>query len=78
MPDSPTLHVVVVDKEEDQPDPCGDVDLQHDDGEEETPEDGAKASMAENPGSSEQVVVPCYDHQSHLYNLYRESNCWYS
>ena len=71
LPDSPALHVVVVHKEEDQPDPGGDVDLQHDDGEEETPEDGAKAGMAENPGPGEQVVVPCYNHQGHLDNLKR-------
>ena len=38
LPDRPTVHVVVVHKEQDQPHPGGDVDLQHDHGEQQATE----------------------------------------
>ena len=47
LPDGSALHVVEVDEEEAEPDPGGDVALQHDDTEEDPPEHGAELGAAE-------------------------------
>ena len=51
LPDVPAVHVVEVDEEQTEPDPGGDVALQHDDTEEEAPEHGAQLGAAEQPGT---------------------------
>ena len=51
LPDVPAVHVVEVYEEETEPDPGGDVALQHDDTEEETPEHGAQLGAAEQSGT---------------------------
>ena len=51
MPDVPAVHVVEVDEEEAEPDPGGDVALQHDDTEEETAEHSAQLGAAEKPAT---------------------------
>ena len=47
LPHCPALHVVEVDEEEAEPDPGGDVALQHDHTEEDPPEHGAQLGAAE-------------------------------
>ena len=69
MPDVPAVHVVEVDEEEAEPDPGGDVALQHDDTEEETAEHSAQLGAAEKPGAGEEEVVSRQHHQSHLHYL---------
>ena len=47
LPDVPAVHVVEVDEEEAEPDPGGDVALQHDHTEEDPPEHGAQLGATE-------------------------------
>ena len=47
LPDVPAVHVVEVHEEETEPDSGGDVALEHDDTEEETPEHGAQLGAAQ-------------------------------
>ena len=47
LPDVPAVHVVEVYEEETEPDSGGDVTLEHDDTEEETPEHGAQLGAAQ-------------------------------
>ena len=47
LPDVPAVHVVEVNEEETEPDSGGDVTLEHDDTEEETPEHGAQLGAAQ-------------------------------
>ena len=51
LPDVPAVHVVEVYEEQTEPDPGGDVALQHDDTEEEAPEHGAQLGAAQQPGT---------------------------
>ena len=51
LPDVPAVHVVEVDEEQTEPDPGGDVALEHDDTEEEAPEHGAQLGAAEQSGT---------------------------